>query len=90
MSADDLLASQGTHETRIDQAEEWLENYLADGPRQAKQLELDSQVAGQAWATIKRVAKVLGVAKGKDGTRSVWRLPEDQKPSQLTLASDAA
>ena len=90
ISADDLLASQGKNETRVDLAEEWLENYLADGPRLAKELERHAQVAGHSWATIRRAAKVLGVAKGKDGARSVWRLPEDEAPSQLTLASDAA
>ena len=33
MSADDLSRATERHETRIDKAYEWLEEYLADGPR---------------------------------------------------------
>ena len=86
------MGDQGFWIERGSEPQSWVAAGITRSGRwsEARSLKLDSQVAGHAWATIKRVAKVLGVAKGKDGTRSVWRLPEDREPSQLTLASDAA
>lgn len=92
MTADELLANQGANETRLDEAVEWLTDYLADGPRASSQLERDSQIAGHSWATIRRAAKQLKVKKYKEpgaGKASgwSWRLDNDPKPPLRLLAT---
>ncbi|MDQ5898947.1 MAG: putative primase/helicase, partial [Pseudomonadota bacterium] len=55
-----------------DRAEAWLIELLAGGAIQAKQVQADAKEAGLAWATVRRAADSLNVARIKDGLRGGW------------------
>ncbi len=53
-------------------AEAWLIELLAGGAIQAKQVQADAKEAGLSWATVRRAADSLNVARIKDGLRGGW------------------
>lgn len=77
-SARELLAEAETDQTDTgeksakERAEEWLADLLAGGAIQAKQVQADAKEAGLSWATVRRAADSLNVARIKDGLRGGW------------------
>lgn len=53
-------------------AEQFLRDLLADGPKPTKQIKADADGAGYAWATIRRAQKSLGVKAYKNGMKGGW------------------
>jgi hypothetical protein len=76
LTAVDLQAAESTREERseIDEASNYLEQTLADGPRKVKELEEGTDVHRR---TLQRAAQKLGVKRTRDGERGawVWELP---------------
>jgi putative DNA primase/helicase len=79
ITADEAMAPQGDPEERsaLDDAKEFLNNLLADGPVSSKQLKGDAEGAGHSWQTIRRAQKALGIEAHKEGMKGpwLWRLP---------------
>lgn len=72
-------------------AGEWLVDLLAEGPVSSKQIQADAKESGLSWATVRRAADALEVARQKDGLRGgwYWRLPEGaQKTSKMLTQKD--
>lgn len=82
----------------IDEAKEFLQELLADGPVSSKQIKADADGAGHAWRTIRRAQKDLGVIAAKTGLKGGWTwqlspspLPEDgQKPPKMSTHNSVA
>lgn len=53
-------------------AEAWLIELLAGGAISSKQVQSDAKEAGLSWATVRRAADSLNVARIKDGLRGGW------------------
>jgi hypothetical protein len=62
-TADQVLAANENASDRPAQteAEEFLRDFLRDGPRPAKDVETEAKEAGIAWRTVNRAKKTLGV-----------------------------
>jgi hypothetical protein len=77
LTAVDLQAAESTREERseIDEACNYLEQTLADGPRKVKELEEGTDVHRR---TLQRAAQKLGVKRTRDGERGawVWEIPK--------------
>lgn len=77
-SARELLAEAETDQTDTgeksakERAEEWLADLLAGGAISSKQVQADAKEAGLSWATVRRAADSLNVARIKDGLRGGW------------------
>lgn len=85
--AADVNTMMGGFESREDhterrEAEEWLRDLLADGPRAATDVKNQSRSVGLTWITVRRAAASLGVRKQKIGGRGAgweWSLPGEVK-----------
>jgi hypothetical protein len=82
MSADQALAAQGMDDDDAparSEAEDFLRNLLADGPRATRELQSEAKAAGLSWATIRRAKDQLGAVAAKTGIDGgwTWTLPED-------------
>lgn len=68
-------ADQGSS---LSEAMGWLEDLLDGGPLEQKQVKAEAVRAGQAWATVRRAKKRIGVKARKQGMQGgwVWELPE--------------
>jgi putative DNA primase/helicase len=55
-----------------DDAREWLESELYNGPVSSKDLQARAREAGHSWSTVKRSKKDLGVVAKKNGMRGGW------------------
>ena len=82
VSVDDVLAFQrpkspGPDPIERDEATEWLQNALADGPQPAKELLTQAGKDGITVGTLKRAKRELGVRASKNGWDGGWnwRLP---------------
>ena len=79
MTADEALAATGAPERKSDRAVDWLRDYLAAGPRPAKQTEADAGSAGFGEWPIKAAKKTLFVVADRLGFGSAgqwfWALP---------------
>jgi hypothetical protein len=79
LRADEALAQQAAPEERTarDEAVEWLQQALADGPQPRDVLERQARADGMSWRTVHRGAKVLDVTMTRPGfgARSTWSLP---------------
>jgi putative DNA primase/helicase len=84
-SADE--AGDPEERTAVDDAKEFLQGLLADGPVSTKAIRGDAEGAGHAWATLRRARKSLGVEATKDGMKGgwVWKL----RPKVLKKSEDA-
>lgn len=65
--------------TERDEASEWLQDVLAEGPLNAADVKVLAQRNGLAWRTVCRAKKALGVQSKKGAMRGgwTWQLPED-------------
>ncbi|MBX3375170.1 MAG: AAA family ATPase [Phycisphaeraceae bacterium] len=98
VSADDALSGDRDHDdgrTERDDAAEWLRDFLADGPRQSKDVEQNAREAGYSIATLRRARAALGVKATKAGLDGPWEcsLPAEDAhlpPKALTLGDVSA
>jgi len=70
--------------TERDEAAEWLQTLLADGPMSAKEVKREASQAGIAWRTLRRAKDGLGIKPSKtrfDGGWE-WCLPKVAKGSR--------
>jgi len=64
--------------SELDRAKAWLQAFLADGPRQATEVEEAAEAEGFSKMTLRRAKEALGVLSirsGGRGGRWAWRLP---------------
>lgn len=86
LSADELVAPNQSAEERsaVDEAAEWLQSVLTDGPQQAAVLRNLAQNEGISWASLKRAKDKLGVEHKRDenakGRPSSWSLAITAQP----------
>jgi hypothetical protein len=60
------------HDTARDKASEWLQAFLADGPRTATEVERAARAAGLSWVTVRRAKKNAGAESCKQAFGGVW------------------
>jgi archaellum biogenesis ATPase FlaH len=93
MRADDVLGGLDSREDRCErrEAEAWLKDFLARGPKPASEVERQSKRAGFAPATVRRASDALRVKKQKSGFDSgwEWRLPERAQSEDAHPVSSA-
>ena len=84
VSVDDVLAFQpsknpGPDPTERDEAAEWLQDALTEGPQPSKELLARAKKDGISEGTLKRAKRELGVRASKDGWEGgwTWRLSPD-------------
>ena len=79
MTANEAMQTQDDPDERsaLDDARQFLQSMLADGPVKAGQIKSDADGAGFNWRTIQRAADRLNIERHKDGMRGgwTWRLP---------------
>ena len=81
-SARDLLAEPDKREqgengnSALEEAKEFLLEFLADGELSQKQIEADAKGAGHSWRTVQRAKKALNIhsTKSKLDNRWYWKL----------------
>lgn len=74
--ARDLLGQKTDSErSGLKEAEGWLEELLANGPRDAKELQKLARDSGISWRTVEDAKKRLGAQSGRKGfgTGSTWK-----------------
>lgn len=84
IAASDLLAAPtGEERTERDEAVEFLEGELVDGPKPMRELLKDAPCGER---TLRKAKKALGVVAGKDGLNGPWKwsLPEGCNPKAAT------
>ncbi len=89
ISADEAMAESNTGNTASarDEAREFLQELLSDGPVPTNKIKLEAGNAGLSWATIRRAKDSMGLKKmrqsdGKDGSgRWLWYLPDETAES---------
>jgi hypothetical protein len=76
--------------TERDEAKEFLQSLLADGPIPARQVRAECEGAGHSWGAVRRAMKELGVESVKEGGRFgqikqqwVWVLPSAENQNVL-------
>lgn len=100
LSADDVLAANDSGQSGADkparaEAEDFLRDFLAEGPAPQKDVKEQADAAGISWATIKRAKKTLGVKAERSGGlgtagRWQWSLPNaSASPKGLKNAYEA-
>jgi len=81
ISADEALGEQSgapaDRRTEVDDAAEWLNEYLATGPKFVNEVEKDAKAAGFSPATLKRAKSSVSVKSVKIGFEKgwSWKLP---------------
>ena len=73
VSADEVMNSEGSGHTALDDAIEWLEDALAYEAVGVKELQKEARDAGHAWATVRRARDRLGVTSEKAGFTGGWK-----------------
>ncbi|MEW6573482.1 MAG: bifunctional DNA primase/polymerase [Bacillota bacterium] len=97
--AGDILRPDAEPEERsaLDEAAEWLQELLAEGPVEAKQVQREAKQAGFADITLRRAKARLGIRVSREGTpgergggKWFWRLPDylDDQDDQPPLNSN--
>lgn len=71
-------------------AEEFLRELLAGGMTPSKQVKSDCTEAGYSWATVRRAADAIGVARKKGGMDAgwYWSLPEGAQEKAKVLTKN--
>ncbi|MCH7792473.1 MAG: bifunctional DNA primase/polymerase [Planctomycetes bacterium] len=86
--ADEVLSWRPVSEdrSRLDEAVEWLEELLAEGPVGAKEIEARAKAARIARRTLDRAKAKLKIQCRTDGFQgpSLWQLPADQDSPNST------
>lgn len=72
LEADDLVVEQRATPSALAEAEEWLQDALAEGQRPATEIEEEAAAAGISKASLRRAKTSLGVAAKRFGTGWVW------------------
>jgi putative DNA primase/helicase len=74
-TADQALAaaSAGTTAQALDEAEAFLRDELAAGPRAVREIKASALGAGIAWRTVRRAQQKLGVKPHKAGLKEGWK-----------------
>jgi putative DNA primase/helicase len=79
VTADEVMQPQVDSEERsaIDDAKEFLNNILVEGPLTSKQVQADAEGAGHSWRTIQRAQKLMEIKVRKNGMTGpwMWELP---------------
>ena len=60
---------------RIEEAKEFLRNFLSDGARPSKDVREQAEMAAISWATLRRAKKKLGVCACRRGQEWLWEMP---------------
>ena len=87
-SLDDHFAQTSSEKrTALDDAKDFLEAVLANGPIPFKELEQEAQEQGYALTTVRRAKSELGIKPEKRGQKGpwVWQLPD---PKMIKNAED--
>jgi putative DNA primase/helicase len=71
-------ADDNRKNSTLREAEDWLLDFLMDGPRSAKDCKAESAKDGHSWRTIERIKARLKVSSIKRDGGWVWALPQDQ------------
>lgn len=76
-AADDLLATPGSPHKKLEEAVDFLETKLTDGPRPVSDITTKAMEEGITPATLRRAEKELDLVKHKSGFRGgwLWELP---------------
>ncbi|MCG8407490.1 MAG: helicase RepA family protein, partial [Phycisphaerales bacterium] len=86
MSADDALTDESTDQTERDDAADWLEQLLTDGPIESNMVKKLARENGHTWATVRRAKSDLGIKARKqgfgDGAVWSWSLPGGRRRSE--------
>lgn len=90
ITAAEALASglPGERRTEIDDAADWLREFLADGPRPATEVEREAKAAGHSVGTLRRAKAVLNVSSDRAAFGGGWNWVLLQDPHSDT-AQDA-
>jgi putative DNA primase/helicase len=87
LSANDVLAVDGSEgQSERKEAEEWLRDYLADGPAGAREVIAAAGHVGVTKTTLWRAATSLAIVKRKLGGRGAgweWSLPDSKNPAPV-------
>lgn len=75
MSADDVLECK-PRQGKVDSAAEWLEGFLADGPKPVNEVLTTSKTSGVAYRTLRRAKDELKVEHQRSQSGWTWSLPE--------------
>lgn len=88
----DLVAPQETHEARSarEEAMEFLQEELYDGPAPVTDLRKAAQRDGHSWRTVERAKRALGVKAEKSALAGGWKWSLPQKDAITPPLSDVA
>ena len=87
VTADEALAAEaaGAADTSSGvEAENFLQELLAEGPVPAKQVRADVEAAALSWSTVKRAKARLGIKAEKDGMDGGWSWSLPRRGSNLS------
>ena len=89
VKADEALVPEGSAEDRTERQEaaEWLQKALADGPLSAQAVKEQAEQAGIAWATVRRAKDTLGIKPAKTRFDGGW---EWALPSKVLKSTEDA
>jgi hypothetical protein len=70
--------------TAVDAARDWLEEFLADGPKEAKALKAAAEASHHTSYALNAAKNALGVVSAKAGFQApyYWRLPGDHAANE--------
>jgi hypothetical protein len=77
-AADALRGSKRERQSRLDEASEFVREFLSDGPRSANDVRAEAVKRGLKWRTVERAAEKHGYSKKEGfgpGSEWKWRLP---------------
>ncbi len=70
----DGSGSSKNSRSALDEAQDFLNEILADGKLSVKEIQTQSKDAGHSWATVRRASSALGVIKNKSPECWFWEL----------------
>jgi hypothetical protein len=85
VTADELMQPAATQKvSAVDEAAEWLQGVLADGPRSSSDIFGQAEAEGFSERTVKRAKKKLGIETAKAGMSGgwCWQLPKGARSSE--------
>ena len=93
ISADEALASEnkrGPSGEALKEAGEWLEKFLASGPKPPNDVREAAQAHGISHGTLRRAFKAIGAKAVKDGFQGPWKwsLADEDKDAQSSLSQE--
>ena len=86
LTAEQILAvpAEAGERNKLDEAKEFLETLLGNGPMTSPEIDKEAKEAGIAPRTLKRAKTVLGIKprKASFGGGWIWDLPDRRGPSK--------